>query len=119
MKPLRAAIGQVTVPRLPSGTRSFRSQPIQEMTVNRLTRSMFLRIANNAELGAALRLWVQAWGERPSGSVPNDRRWLADVTKLGDRWSSHAEVVLHGLQLCNDGRWYHRYLCELAKKRFE
>ena len=27
--------------------------------------------------------------------------------------------MLHGFQLCNDGRCYHRYLCELAKKRFE
>jgi uncharacterized protein YdaU (DUF1376 family) len=89
------------------------------LLTDRLARSMFMRIANNEQLGAALRLWIQAWGERPAGSVPNDRRWLADVTKLGDLWSSHAQVVLHGFQLCNDDRWYHRYLCELAKKRFE
>jgi hypothetical protein len=85
----------------------------------RLARSVFLRIGTNEQVGAALRLWVQAWGERPSGSVPNDRRWLADVTKLGDRWSSHAEVVLHCFVACSDGRLYHPVICDIAKKRFE
>ena len=89
------------------------------LLTDRLARSVFLRVANNAQLGAALRLWVQAWGERPSGSVPNDPRWLADVTKLGDRWSSEAPVVLHGFVACNDGRLYHPTICEIAKKRFE
>jgi len=89
------------------------------LLIDRLTHSVFLRIASNAELGAALRLWVQAWSERPSGSVPNDHRWLADVTKLGDRWPSHAEVVLHGFVACNDGRLYHPVICKIAKKRFE
>ena len=89
------------------------------LLTDRLTRSMFLRIANNEQVGAALRLWIHAWGERPAGSVPNDRRWLADVTKLGDRWSSHAEVVLHGFVACNDGRLYHPLICELARKRFD
>jgi hypothetical protein len=85
----------------------------------RLARSIFMRIATNEQLGAAFRLWIQAWGERPSGSVPNDSRWLADVTKLGDRWSSHTEVVLRGFVACNDGRLYHPVICEIAKKRFE
>jgi len=89
------------------------------LLTDRLARSLFMRIASNAEVGAALRLWVQAWGERPAGSVPNDRRWLADVTKLGDRWSSHTEVVLRGFVACNDGRLYHPVICEIAKKRFE
>jgi len=89
------------------------------LLTDRLAHSMFVRIASNAELGAALRLWVQAWGERPSGSVPNDPRWLADVTKLGDRWSSHAEVVLRGFVACSDGRLYHPVICEIAKNRFE
>jgi hypothetical protein len=53
---------------------------------DRLARSIFMHTATNEQLGAAFRLWITAWGERPAGSVPNDRRWLADVTKLGDRW---------------------------------
>jgi hypothetical protein len=89
------------------------------LLTDRLTRSVFMRITSNAELGAALRLWVQAWGERPSGSVPNDPRWLADVSKLGDRWSSHAEVVLRGFVTCSDGRLYHKVICEIARRRFE
>ncbi len=87
--------------------------------IDRFARSTFTRIASNEQLGAAFRLWIHAWSERPAGSVPNDRRWLADVTKLGDRWSSHAEVVLHGFKLCSDGRLYHSTICEIAKRRFE
>src|SRR6516162_8891350 len=49
--------------------------------IDRIQRSTFMHIATNEQLGAAFRLWIQAWCERPSGSVPNDRRWLADVTK--------------------------------------
>jgi hypothetical protein len=86
---------------------------------DRLARSVFMHTATNEQLGAAFRLWIAAWGERPSGSVPNNRRWLADVTKLGDRWSSQAEFVLHGFVACHDGRLYHPVICEIAKKRFE
>jgi hypothetical protein len=89
------------------------------LDTDRLARSIFMRVASNEQLGAALRLWIQAWGERPAGSVPDDRRWLADVTKLGDRWSSESEVVLHGFVACNDGRLYHPVICEIAKKRFD
>ena len=92
---------------------------LMPLYTDRLARSTFMRIATNEQLGAAFRLWIQAWGERPAGSVPNDRRWLADVTKLGDRWSSESEVVLHGFIACNDGRLYHPTICEIAKKRFE
>jgi hypothetical protein len=115
----------------PSGPHIFPAPPISAdvyvgekskwmpLYTDRLARSIFMRIATNEQLGAALRLWVQAWGERPSGSIPNDRRWLADATKLGDRWSSHAGVVLHGFVLCNDGRLYHPVICEIARQRFE
>jgi Protein of unknown function (DUF1376) len=92
---------------------------LMPLYTDRLARSVFMHTATNEQLGAAFRLWIQAWGERPAGSVPNDRRWLADVTKLGDCWSAHAEVVLHGFVACNDGRLYHPVICEIAKKRFE
>ena len=88
------------------------------LLTDRLACSLFMRIGNNAQLGAALRLWIHAWGERSAGSLPNDRRWLADVAKLSDRWSSEAEVVLHGFILCSDGRLYHPTICEIAKRRF-
>lgn len=90
------------------------------LLIDRLTRSVFLRIATNAELGAAFRLWILTWGEKPAGSLPNDERWLSDAAKI-DRhvWSSHAEVVLYGFVACSDGRLYHPLICDLAKKRFE
>jgi uncharacterized protein YdcH (DUF465 family) len=36
MKPCGSAIGQATVPRFPSGTRNFCSQPIEELKKQRL-----------------------------------------------------------------------------------
>jgi Protein of unknown function (DUF1376) len=93
---------------------------LMPLYTDRLTRSMFMRIASNEQLGAAFRLWILAWGEKPAGSLPNDDRWLSDAAKI-DRhsWSSHAEVVLRGFVACSDGRLYHPVICEIAKKRFE
>src|SRR5262250_1772810 len=88
--------------------------------IDRFARSTFTRVASNAQLGAAFRLWLLAWGEKPAGSLPNDDRWLSDAAKIDrQRWSSEAEVVLHGFVACNDGRLYHPVICELAKNRFE
>jgi hypothetical protein len=90
------------------------------LDTDRLAHSGFTRIATNAELGAALRLWLLAWGEKPAGSLPNDERWLSDAAKIDrQHWSSEAKVVLHGFVACNDGRLYHPLICELATKRFE
>jgi hypothetical protein len=90
------------------------------LDTDRLARSIFMRIANNEQLGAAFRLWLLAWGEKPAGSLPNNDRWLSDAAKIDrQRWSSQAEVVLRGFVACNDGRLYHPVLCEIAKKRFD
>jgi hypothetical protein len=90
------------------------------LDIDRFARSMFMRIANNEQLGAAFRLWLLAWGERPAGSLPNNDRWLSDAAKIAHpRWSCESEVVLHGFTLCNDGRLYHPVICEIAKKRFQ
>jgi hypothetical protein len=87
---------------------------------DRFARSIFMRIATNEQLGSAFRLWLLAWGERPAGSLPNDGRWLADAAKIDrQRWSSEAEVVLHGFVACSDGRLYHPTICEIAKRRFD
>src|SRR5262244_2753317 len=78
------------------------------LLTDRLARSMFMRIASNEQLGAAFRLWLLAWSEKPAGSLPSDDRWLSGAAKIDpQRWSSHAEVVLHGFVACNDGRLYH------------
>jgi hypothetical protein len=90
------------------------------LDTDRLARSIFMRIANNEQLGAAFRLWLLAWGEKPAGSLPNDDRWLSDAAKIDrQRWSCQADVVLHGFVACHDGRLYHSVICEIAKKRFE
>jgi hypothetical protein len=90
------------------------------LSTDRLARSTFMRIATNEQLGAAFRLWLLAWGERPAGSLPNDDRWLSDAAKIAhQRWASEAEFVLHGFVACHDGRLYHPVICEIAKRRFE
>jgi uncharacterized protein YdaU (DUF1376 family) len=90
------------------------------LDTDRLARSIFMRIANNEQLGAAFRLWLLAWGEKPAGSLPNDDRWLSDAAKIDrQRWSREADVVLDGFIACHDGRLYHPVICEIAKRRFE
>jgi hypothetical protein len=90
------------------------------LDTDRLARSPFMRIASNVQLGAAFRLWLLAWGEQPTGSLPNDDRWLSDAAKIDRQfWSCEAAVVLHGFIACSDGRLYHPVICEIAKKRFE
>lgn len=93
---------------------------LMPLYTDRLARSMFMRIASNEQLGAAFRLWLLAWSEKPAGSLPNDDRWLSDAAKIDrQRWSSEAEVVLHGFIACNDGRLYHPVICEIARRRFD
>jgi len=93
---------------------------LMPLYTDRFARSMFMRIATNEQLGAAFRLWLLAWCQKPAGSLPNDDRWLSDAAKIDrQRWSSEAKVVLHGFIACNDGRLYHPVICEMAQKRFE
>ncbi len=65
------------------------------------------------ELGFYLvNLWVAAFWGKPAGSLPDDDDALADLAKCAlERWPEVKDAAMHGFVRCDDGRWYHRYLC--------
>ena len=60
-----------------------------------------------------INLWGESWFETPAGSLPNDDDLLADMALCQpERWDQVKEKVMHGWELCTDGRWYHPFLAE-------
>src|SRR5260370_37909041 len=112
LRPMKSRLKRTNIENVPRGGDKPKSMPL---FTDRFARSLFMRVANNEQLGAAFRLWLLAWGEKPAGSLPNNDRWLSDAAKIDrQRWSSQAEVVLHGFVACDDGRLYHPVICVIA-----
>ncbi len=71
---------------------------------------------------AALKLWWVAMQQVPAGSLPNDEHELAFLADFGTdirAWKKHRTLAMRGFVLCDDGRWYHPFLCEQAMKAWE
>lgn len=72
---------------------------------------------------AALRLWWQAYGhEIPAASLPDNDQLLADYAGYGvavKGWLKIKPQAMRGWRLCNDGRWYHPFVAELALEAWE
>jgi hypothetical protein len=81
------------------------------LNVEHLLASELVATGSPEECWAALMLWCRAWKQVPAGSLPNDDRVLASFSGTGRRWSRVRAMALHGFELCNDGRLYHRFLC--------
>lgn len=68
---------------------------------------------------AALRLWWQAFAhEAPAGSLPSNDRLLAEYAGYGiaiDAFKAIKAEAMRGFVLCNDDRWYHPMVCEIAR----
>lgn len=63
----------------------------------------------------AMRLWLAAWQQFPSGSLPNDDAALcamAGYPRFGKAFQKDRERLLRGWVLCADDRWYHPVLAE-------
>jgi uncharacterized protein YdaU (DUF1376 family) len=72
-----------------------------------------------AETGAYLLLLMAAWQE-PSGSLPNNDRWLArSIRAQPKEWQRLRAVVLKYWVLGEDGRWRQKRLVEEIKKATE
>src|SRR4029077_3212219 len=81
------------------------------LNVEHLLASELVATGSPEECWAALMLWCRAWKQVPAGSLPNDDKVLASFSGTGRRWSRVRAMALHGFELCNDGRLYHRFLC--------
>lgn len=68
---------------------------------------------------AAVLLWCAAWHQIPAASLPDDDQKLARLAGYGRDvrgWQKVRGEALRGFQKCSDGRLYHIYMCEKAKK---
>lgn len=67
---------------------------------------------------AALRLWWHSFAhEVPASSLPDDDYLLAEYAGYGEvvkAWQKIKPQAMRGWILCDDGRWYHKVVAELA-----
>lgn len=90
------------------------------MNAERLLASELVALSTGDEFKAAVRLWCRAWKQMPAASLPNDDRVLASFAGLPVKaWLKVKVMALRGFVLCEDGRLYHRVLCEDARRAFE
>jgi hypothetical protein len=88
----------------------------------RLLTSRFNNLASDSEFRAGLLLWVAAWDQLPSGSLPTDDRELAILAGLGRdlrQWRKVKKWALHNWHLCDDGRLYHPVVAETVNDAWE
>jgi hypothetical protein len=89
------------------------------LNVERLLASELWALCSGDEFKAAMALWMRAWKQVPGGSLPDDERVLAVFSGAGRTWPRLREMALRGFIKCNDGRLYHRVLCEEVKRAAE
>jgi hypothetical protein len=77
----------------------------------------WIGVSGEAKL-AALRLWWRCYAkEVPASSLPDSDALLADYAGYGSQikpWRRVKTEAMRGFVLCTDGRWYHRFIAELA-----
>jgi hypothetical protein len=84
---------------------------------DRLLESDFWALANDTARCAGLQLWWAAWKQVPAGSLPNIDAVLCRLAGFDrnlKKWEKLKKIVSHGFVLCNDGRLYHKVVCEQA-----
>lgn len=87
------------------------------LDVRRLRDSSAATAENPEEFRAAVLLWCAAWHQVPAGSLPDNDRELSSLAGFGrfmSEWLKVRDGALRGFILCDDGRLYHRVVCEKA-----
>lgn len=90
--------------------------------VERLKRSVaWIKAKRNPELGFYLiNLWTAAYMQTPAASLPADDDLLCDAAMCDPkRWPKVKEAVMRGFVRCADGRWYHRFVADIAHDALE
>lgn len=109
---------QLPAPPIPDNVdlRTFDDMPLG---VRELRDSDTAAEVSDAAFRAAVMLWCAAWHQIPAASLPNDDQKLARLAGYGREtrgWGRVREQALRGFRLCSDGRLYHLYMVEKAKK---
>lgn len=85
--------------------------------VLRLRDSEFTSEVSAEAFRAGVLLWCTAWHQVPAGSLPNNDKTLSNMAGYGrvvKEWEKIKDEALHGWVLCDDNRWYHPVVCEVA-----
>jgi len=103
-----------TPPPVPADA-DLRHFPDMPLAVGRLRDSDIASTGDPEVFRCAVMLWCSAWHQVPAGSLPNDDGTLARLAGLGrdlKTWRRLKPGVLRGFREFNDGRLYHRVVCE-------
>ena len=85
--------------------------------VLRLRDSEFTSEVSAEAFRAGVLLWCAAWHQVPAGSLPNNDKTLSTLAGYGrvvKEWEKVKDEALYGWVLCDDNRWYHPVVCEVA-----
>ena len=99
-----------------------RNFPFMPLYVERLKKSKaWLLCKRRPELAFyMMNLWSASWHERPTGSLENDDDVLMDRAMCPpERWADLKDGIMHGWELCSDGRLYNRTVAEIALESWE
>jgi hypothetical protein len=89
---------------------------------HRLFTSDFYLSSTPLQFKVAIKLWWEAWNQKPAGSLPNNPKSLGILAGFVGDYSGFLRIksrVLHGFVLCSDGRLYHPVICAEAIRVYE
>lgn len=89
------------------------------LLVETLPKSDIVIKATAEEFRAAVLLWCACWHEVPSSSLPDDDSLLARAAGYGFNikgWMKVKKGAMRNFELCDDGRFYHPVIADLAIK---
>lgn len=84
--------------------------PLDVMTV---IDSDLFTTSTGDEFKAAFALWCKSWRQVPAGSLPNDEKALAELSRAKN-WKKVRDKAMHNWVLCSDGRYYHPVVSKKA-----
>lgn len=99
--------------------RDFAFMPLD---VNRLLKSDFDALADDAEWRAGVTLWCESWHQVPAASLPDNERVLCKLAGLGrdmEAWNRVRDMAMRHFIKCSDGRYYHTVVAEKAREAWE
>lgn len=104
-------------PLVPVGT-VFKAKPWFALDSNWLLSSRMMVTGTPEEFRAQMALMAYSWQQSPPGSLPNSDTELAWMSR-SRCWRKIKSKVLAEWVVCSDGRLYHPYLSEDAKRVIE
>ena len=96
-----------------------RKLPYMPLFIDRLLNSDTWIMATGDEAKAMITLWCAAWHQEQAGTLPDNDKVLAVLSRTGDDWPALRDTALTGFE-ANDvtGRLHHAVIEEIAAEAF-